>query len=466
MVGQHVRASLAHVSTLLLDIPAPVFAAAWTRQRGGDILFVHLAAAPGRSALRREIAASLRDAGIERVRVRFHDAAQLHAPRSLERLVARFAGDEIAYDPTGAIAGARALVAAGQALRTSLAEKLHGLYFAPRQRIFYVALKADRLAAGDKVKVASLAEVERAVAVAMTAAFAATPEDCPAVRVGFGLPAAGLVAVDGRSLLSWRAHVGRTVRRLWKPITLAALFGVGLAGSAQARDAAVSETNLKVTGLAGQVSGDGAWVFGGALTAPLGEFTGVQLEGAGSGVNGDSVWGAGGHIFTRDPDKYLLGLFAAYSKETDFNVDIGRIGSEAEIYLNQVSLLAQAGYQFSDKNADGAFGKLDLRWYATDNFAVTVGGNFAQNASQGHLEVEFMPGFSALPGLAFNIKGALGADDFNSVLGGITYYFGSNASLKDRQRRQDPDTALYSLFQSVEAERGKLEALYGPAHHH
>jgi hypothetical protein len=90
---------------------------------------------------------------------------------------------------------------------------------------------------------------------------------------------------------------------------------------------------------------------------------------------------------------------------------------------------------------------------------------FAEHSTTGSLGIEFMPGFSALPGLAFNIKGSVGNDDFDSVLGGITYYFGSNASLKDRQRKQDPDAALFELFQSVQAERARLQALYGPIHH-
>jgi hypothetical protein len=41
-------------------------------------------------------------------------------------------------------------------------------------------------------------------------------------------------------------------------------------------------------------------------------------------------------------------------------------------------------------------------------------------------------------------------------MGGITWYFGSDASLKDRHRRQDPDSALFNLFQTVESVRAGL----------
>ncbi|MBI1213449.1 MAG: hypothetical protein GC190_18460 [Alphaproteobacteria bacterium] len=464
MIASSGRASAAAVSAILLDIPAPIFAAAWT----GETLFVHLAAAPQRRALRTRITAALNEAGVSRVRIRFHEGVQLSAPKSLERLVARFAGDEIVYDPTGAVARSRSLVTAGREVRAALGAKLTGLYYAPRLRTFYVALKAASLAKGEKLKVGALAEIERSVAAAMTAAFTPALDECPAIRVGFGLPAAGLVAVDVRSVQRWSTRLARSIRRLWKPVTLAALFGAGLAAGAQAREPAVSETNLKLSGSGGVADDESAWTAGAALTAPLGQYTGVQLEGGAAGVDDDTIWGAGVHLFTRDPDKYLLGLFASYAKEDDFNLDATRIGAEAEIYMNQISILAQAGYQFSDGFAgvggDTAFGSLDLRWYATDNFAITAGGSFAQDQNQGHLMAEFMPGFSALPGLAFNVKGVIGENDFDSVMGGITFYFGSPASLKDRQRKQDPDTALYNLFNSVQEQRQKLNAMYGGQH--
>lgn len=425
------------------------------------MLWVHVAAAPRRAVLRRRIAAALAEIGVERTRIRFHNAAQLHAPRSLERLVARFGGEDIVYDPTEAVGRAKALVNASRAVRTSLRDKLVGLYYAPRQRTFYVALKAASLVNGEKVKIADLASIESVVALAMTNAFAAKVAECPAVRVGFGLPQANLVAIDRASVLHWSNRWISTAKRFWKPITIAALFGMGMATPAAADGPAVSQTNLKITGQGGQTDDDKAWFVGGGLTVPVGDSVGVQFEVGGQGVDEDSTYGAGVHLFTRDPDKYLLGLFASYAKEHEFSLETEQVGAEAELYMNQISLLAKAGYQFSDQIGDRAFGSIDLRWYATDNFAITGGGSFEQHQNQGHLSAEFMPGLTALPGLAFNVQGVVGDDDYHSILGGITYYFGSNASLKDRHRRQDPESALLNLFNSVEQERARLQAIYG-----
>ncbi|MDZ4866184.1 MAG: hypothetical protein SGI91_02575 [Alphaproteobacteria bacterium] len=445
------------LSDALRAIAAPIFAASSTARE----LTVHVAATPRRRAVKLQIIDALAGTGAERVKVRFHRERDLLAPRSLERLVMRFNGGEIAYDPTGAVARAKALVTAAHAARTALGEKVGGLFYAPRLRTLFVALNAKQVAVGDKVKIGELAEIERNVVGALGHAFAGQLSDCPAVRVGFGVPGIELVAVDQASVARWSARALHAVRRHWKPVALAALFGFG-ATTAVAKDPAVSQTNLKLTGTGGQVEDEGAWFVNGILTAPLGNSWGFQLEGAGAGVDDQHVLGGAAHLFTRDPESYLLGLFAAYASESEFDVDATRLGAEAEIYLDQVSILVAAGYQFSDSLEESAFGDIELRWYITDNFAVSGGGGFMEDSSVARLGAEWQPGFSALPGLAFRVDGAFGDDDYDSIMGGITYYFGANASLKDRHRRQDPASALVGLLQSVQQEQERLTALYGP----
>ena len=59
------------------------------------------------------------------------------------------------------------------------------------------------------------------------------------------------------------------------------------------------------------------------------------------------------------------------------------------------------------------------------------------------------------------VDGAFGDNDYESILGGLTYYFGADASLKDRHRKQDPESALFGLFKAVEQERQEQCAIYG-----
>jgi hypothetical protein len=239
------------------------------------------------------------------------------------------------------------------------------------------------------------------------------------------------------------------VRKLCTPIATAALLGLA-AGSASADGPAVSQTNLKVTAAAGSVESESAWYVSAGLTAPLSERWGFQAEVGTAGVDSDTFSGVGGHVFTRDPDKHLFGLFAAYASEDSFDLDATRLGAEAELYYSQVTLLAKAGYQFSEAFGDSAFADVELRWYISNNLALSGGAAFADNASAGRVGAEWMPAGSALPGLALRVDATFGENEFDSVLGGITYYFGGDASLKDHHRKQDPDSALFTLFQAVQ----------------
>ena len=222
---------------------------------------------------------------------------------------------------------------------------------------------------------------------------------------------------------------------------------------ALARDPAVSVTNLKLTAQGGTADDEGAWLGVGALTLPVGPAWGVQAEAGIFGVDDDTAYGFAGHIFKRDPDSYLAGLFAAYAGEDEFDLQATRVGGEVEFYMDRVTLLLKAGYQFSDDLDDTAFGEAELHWYTTDNFVLRGGASFDEENILGHVGAEWQLGISALPGLALRADAVFGDEDYDSVVGGITYYFGSDASLKDRHRKQDPDSALFDLFQTVERER-------------
>jgi hypothetical protein len=421
------------VGEALRTVEGPIFAATWGERRKAKELVVHVSQTGGKRQLKANIASALDSAGIERFRIRFHAAAALSAPRSLEALVSKLAAHDIAYDPTQSLARAKALVDTSIAVRASLGERLRGLFYAPTLRTYYVALEPSRVIAGDKVKVAELAAIERAVIGAIVAAFG---EDAPAVRVGFGLPSTSLVAVDQASVAHKETAFSRLVRRYWKPVTVAAIFGLGAAGAARADDPAVAEPNLKLSGQFGEIIDDYSWNVQGQFTAPLGERFGFAAEGGAGAINGHEFYGAGGHLFTRNPDSYLLGVFGAYAEMGDFGIDVARVGAEAEIYLSQLTLSATAGYQFSSALGDGAFGSIDLRWYVTDNFYISAGGTIDEQERKSiTAATEWQPGFAALPGLAFNARGAWGDNDYQSVMGGMTYYFGANASLKDRHRK-------------------------------
>ena len=241
-----------------------------------------------------------------------------------------------------------------------------------------------------------------------------------------------------------------------RPALAAAVTAVAIGAAAMpalARDPAVSTVNLKVTAEAGPVEDEGSWLGIAGLTAPLSQDWGVQGEAGVFGIDGDPAYGLAGHVFTRDPAQYLAGAFAAWAHEDDFDLDVARIGLEGEYYLEHLTLLAKGGYQFGDGPIDDTFfGEAQVSWYANEDFALTIGAEFDEDIVVGHFGAEWLIGRgSSLPGLALRGDIYQGDNSFDSVMGGVTYYFGTDANLMDRHRKQDPDSALFDLFQSIGA---------------
>lgn len=240
---------------------------------------------------------------------------------------------------------------------------------------------------------------------------------------------------------------------LMRPALAVAVAAAGMVSPALAREPAVSTLNVKATAQAGPVNDEGSWLGVVALTAPISNEWGVQGEAGVFGFDGDPAYGLAGHVFTRDPAQYLLGAFGAWAHEDNLDADAGRIGVEGEYYLEHLTFIANTGYQFGDNVvSDTWFGEARVSWYATDDFAISGGVAFDEDTAITEFGAEWLiGGGSALPGLALRGDVLIGDNDFDSVLGGIVYYFGPDASLKDRHRKQDPESALFDLLAAVEA---------------
>ena len=111
--------------------------------------------------------------------------------------------------------------------------------------------------------------------------------------------------------------------------------------------AAVSEINgkLEFGGGFGGMDGFGSTnpVYGGgSITMPLGNAFGLQGDFAVDNQFGQTEIGGAAHLFTRDPNRYLLGAMGGYAS---FGQASGAwIGPEAELYMDRISLEAIGGY--------------------------------------------------------------------------------------------------------------------------
>ena len=100
------------------------------------------------------------------------------------------------------------------------------------------------------------------------------------------------------------------------------------------------------------------------FAVPLSHSLGGQLDGIIGSIGGQTYAQVSGHLFWRDPSAALFGLYGAWVYQG--GMSSGRIGPEAEIYLNNVTLSGVAGAAFGNGTTNFfAHGKASL--YLTPN---------------------------------------------------------------------------------------------------
>ena len=112
--------------------------------------------------------------------------------------------------------------------------------------------------------------------------------------------------------------------------------------------------------------------FEGSLTGPLSDRFGYQIDGALAGGDLNAFGGVGLHVFWRDPNVALLGLYGDYVSPPGGN-DLWRIGVEGEAYLGRFSLEGFAGYQHvTSAGRDYFTGDATVAYYPIDNLRLSA----------------------------------------------------------------------------------------------
>lgn len=235
-------------------------------------------------------------------------------------------------------------------------------------------------------------------------------------------------------------------------------FALMTSASAMAADI-VAPDLCAVSGFNGKLSAEGGvWDFDnydsdgqfqgvGSISLPLGCALGFQAD-VGAATFGDAdAFGVGGHLFTRDPSSYLLGVHGTY-ESWDFDggndLNVYHIGAEGELYLGNISLEAWAGVVDTDETKAKGFAKLTAAYYATDDLRLSVGLRQDGGFSAGVLGAEWQLGSAPL---SLTTEAQLGEDDFMSLTAGVKFYFGGpQKSLIDRHRQDDPADGLFDFL--------------------
>ena len=197
--------------------------------------------------------------------------------------------------------------------------------------------------------------------------------------------------------------------------------------------AAVDAPSAKIDTLGGSFNGAGGAGVNGSVTLPVGEAFGVQLDGSGGRTDGGSRGGFGGHVFYRDPDRFLLGPTAMWSIVN--NNAIQRYGAEGEYYFDRVTIKSLDGLQHWNYRQD-AYYSLGGSFYATDNLAFSAEGGGFGNVHWGDAAAEWQPWTG--PTSLFSKIGAANRGK-PTFFAGIRYAFGApGTTLKYRERHEDP----------------------------
>jgi len=175
-----------------------------------------------------------------------------------------------------------------------------------------------------------------------------------------------------------------------------------------------------------------------SLAAPLGCMYGFQVDGGIGDLAGSTAGGLAGHIFARDPSRYLYGGYAQWGSVG--GQDIWRIGAEAEFYRGNMTFEVLGGFEDTDRTKSDIFAALDVAFYSTENLRISAGYRRFVKVDAAGFGVEWQPEELNLGvPVSFFLNGGVGSKSYATLYGGVRFHFGAaNKSLIRRHREDDP----------------------------
>jgi hypothetical protein len=224
---------------------------------------------------------------------------------------------------------------------------------------------------------------------------------------------------------------------------------------------AVDGINWKFDGFGGSLADHGLYAGRGAVTIPLGSGWGVQIDGA-AGSFDDRFFGAvAGHLFTRDPSRGLIGLYASHTYLDNYGgVRVSQVAGEAEAYLGRWTLQGIAGVEAGNSGTQVTtvihdpfitthtatfdiqtrfFDAINIAYYLTDNLKAFAGHRYFGGRHAAAFGGEYGIPLGNRRMVSLFAEGRIGEDDYHGVWGGLRVYFGQkDKSLIRRHREDDP----------------------------
>ncbi len=185
---------------------------------------------------------------------------------------------------------------------------------------------------------------------------------------------------------------------------------------------------------------------GASVSFPVNDIFGIQADIAAANAFSDTKYGGALHMFTRDPNAYLLG--AAGGAFWSSNTNAQFVGPEAEAYIGNVSLEAFAGYMnlnLAGVSSAKFFGFGDVAYYPAENLRLNFGVSDVADFKSAHVQAEYQ--ISDTQPISLTLAGKVGDNSFVGVDAGLKIYFGaSSKSLIRRHREDDPRNRILDVF--------------------
>ena len=109
---------------------------------------------------------------------------------------------------------------------------------------------------------------------------------------------------------------------------------------------AVDGLNAKLEAIGGSIANKAVFGSQGAVSIPVGNAFGLQIDGAAGSFGGQAFAATGVHGFWRDPSRGLVGIYASYTNWDRFGgLHVGRVGGEAAAYLGRWTIEGVAGVE-------------------------------------------------------------------------------------------------------------------------
>ncbi|MEX0345944.1 MAG: hypothetical protein AB3N20_13545 [Rhizobiaceae bacterium] len=200
------------------------------------------------------------------------------------------------------------------------------------------------------------------------------------------------------------------------------------------------------------VDGTDSYAIGGAVTLPIGDAFGLQIDADAGQLDGVTlgnipVYLGAAHLFWRNPSKGLVGFYGDYAYvDLAGGLKFYTAAVEGGLYLDRFTVDGLVGVRDGDLIEIGFYDRIRLLYYPLDDLNIHVGHSYAFENHSLLYGAEWAFGSKSGAAASLFVAGALGEGGGSATLAGLKFYLGhSDKSLIKRHREDDPPASSETI---------------------